>query len=188
MSRVLFTLVSSVLFAASACATPVEAPEVAEAEPAHPLSFMFGEWVGEASGVGRNNTTYKITQTERVGPMLEGDIVVIEGKGYDSDGMAAFNAFAVVSPNRDGTWDIRSYAQGNSGTFPFTPGASGFTWSTPAGPDAEMRFTATFGDNTWSQVGEYVASGRPPVQTFQMELKRIGPTDWPSAGAVDPDQ
>ncbi|MEO1028393.1 MAG: hypothetical protein AAFX02_04975, partial [Pseudomonadota bacterium] len=130
---------------------------------------------------------YQLIQTERVGPMLGGDVVVIEGAGYASDGEMMFNAFAIVSrgSGQDG-WEIRSYAQGRSGTFPFQPTETGYIWSTPAGPNAEMRYTATFEGDTWNQVGEYVSADRPPVQTFQMTLTRRDETSWPAAGAVDP--
>ena len=151
----------------------------------HPLSFMFGEWVGEASGVSADRTPYTITQTERVGPMLEGDVVVIEGRGYSETGETAFNAFAMVSPTgADGAWEMRSYTSGRAGTFPFEPKENGFVWSTPAGPNARMRYTATFADETWSQIGEYVVEGSKPRQVFEMNLVRTGQTTWPHGGAV----
>jgi len=160
-----------------------------EAASDHPLGFMFGEWVGAMSGVTPNGQHYSGTQTERVGPMLGGDIVVIEGRGYSDNGDLSFNAFAIASPKSDGSgWEMRSYTGGNAGTWPFEPRENGFVWSVPAGPDARMRYTATFSGDSWSQIGEYVAEGREPVQTFRMNLRRAGPTDWPAAGAVEPRQ
>jgi len=152
----------------------------------HPLSFMFGEWVGEASGFTPEGP-YKLTQTERVGPALNGDIVVIEGRGYNDAGDTTFNAFAVVSPTgKDGAWQMRSYSMGRAGTFPFEPRENGFVWSTPAGPNARMQYTATFDGDRWSQIGEYMAEGQPARQTFQMELVRTAGSDWPAGGAVAP--
>ena len=75
------------VFALSACATPIANMQIEEAAlPESPLSFMFGEWEGSAHGVGRDRKPYDITQTERVGPMLDGDVTVIEGRGYAEDG------------------------------------------------------------------------------------------------------
>jgi len=109
---------------------------------AHPLEFMFGEWVGEASGIAPDRTQYTLTQTERVGPMLDGEIIVIEGRGYSAPGETAFNAFAVVSKSgQDGSWEMRSYSGGRAGTFPFELTPSGFVWSTPAGPNAIMQLS-----------------------------------------------
>lgn len=150
-----------------------------------PLSFMFGEWVGTASGFAPDGTPYTVTQTERVGPMLDGDVVVIEGTGYRENGETAFSAFAVVSQSGpNGGWEMRSYANGRAGTFPFEPRENGFVWSTPAGPNARMRYSATFDGDRWSQVGEYVVEAQPPRQVFEMNLARIGPTAWPSSDPV----
>lgn len=153
----------------------------------HPLSFMFGEWVGTASGVAPDGTSYSVVQTERVGPILDGEVVVIEGRGFGDNGATAFNAFAVVSRSgADGSWEIRSYANGRAGTFPFEPKADGFVWSTPAGPNAHMRYTATIEGDRWSQVGEYVAEGAEPRQVFEMDLTRVAQTTWPNGDPVDP--
>jgi hypothetical protein len=34
-----------------------------------------------------------LTQTERIGPMLQGAIKVVEGRGYNQEGALVFNAF-----------------------------------------------------------------------------------------------
>lgn len=153
----------------------------------HPLAFMFGEWVGPAAGVGPDRQPYKITQTERVGPMLDGDVVVVEGAGFGSDGSRPFNALAVISRTAQGEgWEIRSYAQGRAGTFPFEITDTGYVWSIPAGPGAKVRYTATISDDRWDQVGAFVSANGPPVKIFEMSLKRRGPSAWPGDGAVKP--
>lgn len=183
-----FVIALLVMVAGAGMAAPVSA-QGATGEPAseHPLAFMFGEWVGEMTGVAPNGHRFRDRQTERVGPMLDGDIVVIEGRGYSDNGDLAFNAFAIASPKSDGSgWEMRSYTGGNAGTWPFEPRENGFVWSVSAGPDARMRFTAIFDGDSWSQIGEYVAEGEEPIETFRMNLRRIGTTDWPMAGAVEP--
>ncbi|MEL7541322.1 MAG: DUF1579 domain-containing protein [Pseudomonadota bacterium] len=153
---------------------------------AHPLSFMFGEWVGEASGYTQSGP-FAITQTERVGPMLDGDAVVIEGRGYAETGETMFNAFAVVSQTAaEGGWEMRSYAQGRAGTFPFELTDTGYVWSVPAGPNASMVYTAIFNDDVWQQIGEYTPMDGEPRQTFQMTLTRTSQTDWPASNPVSP--
>ena len=42
---------------------------------------------------------HAITQTERIGPFLDGSVRVIEGRGYDADGKVAFNSFGTISYN-----------------------------------------------------------------------------------------
>ena len=159
---------------------------VADERPEHPLAFMFGQWVGPATGQSQAGS-FLITQTERVGPMLEGDIVVIEGRGYSDQEETMFNAFAVVSKTgKDGGWEMRSYAQGRAGTFPFTITDTGYVWSLPAGPNARMVYTATIEGDTWHQIGEYTPDAGAPRQVFEMSLTRTADTDWPRASAVSP--
>jgi hypothetical protein len=150
------------------------------------LSWMDGEWVGEAKismGPGRTVTH---PHTERIGPMLGGSIRVIEGRSVNPDGSAAFNAFAVVS------WDdaadrymMRSYANGQAGDFPLEATADGFRWTTPA-PGGEMRFVTTFKDSEWVEVGDFVMAGRDPMRVIELRLRRRGDTGWPAEGVVVP--
>ena len=149
-----------------------------------PLSFMDGTWRGEARTTGMDGKQHVVSQTERVGPLLDGAIKLIEGRGYMADGSTAFNAFAVLS------WDVqkqaynfRSHAMGHAGDFKFNRTDDGFAWEIPAGP-MTMRYTATIKDGTWHEVGERIIEGQPPVRFFEMTLKRIGDSDWPTAGAV----
>jgi len=196
---------AALLVLITACAAPAETPVVAPtpppaaapvlptvtgtpalAAPMAKLAFMRGVWAGPAAGSDRSGP-YKVTQTERIGPMLGGDVMVIEGRGYRDDNTTGFNAFAAISWNaQTEKYEIRSYAQGYAGTFDLTPTADGYVWSVPAGPNAMIRFTATVKNNTWREVGEYVAEGGAPKQTFEMNLKRIGDTDWPLGTPVSP--
>lgn len=145
-----------------------------------------GAWRGEATVLQPDGAMLKLTQTERVGPFLDGAVRLIEGRGHRADGSVTFNAFAVVSYSpQTGQYSMRSYAQGHAGDFPIELRPDGFIWSIPAGP-AVIRYTSTVKDGTWIEVGERLAPGQPPLRTFEMTLRRIGPTDWPAAGAVRP--
>lgn len=150
------------------------------------LDMLDGEWRGEATIHGPGGTT-TLTQTERVGSMLGGSIKVIEGRGYAADGSTQFNAMATVSwDTRAGRYGFRSYAQGYSGDYAFEVTDDGFRWETPAGPNAKIQYVAVVRDGTWHEVGTFVAEGQPPRQMIEMRLTRIGDTDWPAGGAVDP--
>jgi hypothetical protein len=183
------TLALLVALASPAFADPVKpvTPTASLVAPMSKVAFMRGVWRGPAHGTSMDGKPYTVTQTERMGPMLGGDIVVIEGRGYNADGTTGFNAFAVVSYEpRAGKYEMRSYAQGNAGTFELHLTPDGYTWEIPAGPDAIIRFTATVNDNRWREVGHYIAKGKPPVQTFEMNLTRVGDTEWPLGTPVAP--
>ena len=118
--------------------------------------------------------------------LLGGDILVSEGRGYETDGSTGFNAFAVLSWNAaESKYEMRSYAEGYAGTFPFVLTDNGYTWEVPAGPGV-MRFTADVTPTTYHEVGDFVMPGRPPMRSFEMTLTRRRDTDWPAAGAIDP--
>ncbi|MBI3547807.1 MAG: DUF1579 domain-containing protein [Elusimicrobia bacterium] len=149
------------------------------------LGFMRGVWAGEAKGVERDGKPYTVWQTERMGPLLGGDVVVVEGRGYKEDGSTAFNAFGVISwDERADKYEFRSYAQGYAGTFDFKPTSDGYVWEIPAG-EAVLRYTATVKDGRWREIGERVVQGKT-VQFFEMNLKRVGDTDWPLGTPVPP--
>lgn len=118
--------------------------------------------------------------------MLGGSIKVMEGHGYNPDGSTGFNAFATVAFEPEtGKYSLHSNAMSQVGDFPLTPTVDGYVWEIPAGP-MTIRYTATYKDGAWREIGERVMTGRPPMQFFEMNLKRIGDTGWPAAGAVPP--
>lgn len=149
-----------------------------------PLAKMEGVWRGTASMTLPSGKRHVITQTERAGPFLGKTVMVMGGRGYEPDGRVSFNALGIVSydPMTKG-YSMQAYAQGYAGNFKLKLTPDGFSWSIPEGPTT-MRYTATIKNGTWHEVGERVMPGGKSMQTFEMTLKRTGPTDWPAAGAV----
>lgn len=161
-----------------------EAAMAAQREAMKQLAMLDGEWRGTAWTLTPAGEKHTLTQTERVGTMLDGSVRVIEGRGYEADGRVAFNAFAVISCKPDTkAFSMRSYTGGRSGDFAVTPTADGFTWEIPAGP-MTIRYTATIKDGTWREVGDRIAPGKDPVRFIELDLKRIGDSAWPAGGAV----
>lgn len=148
------------------------------------LAFIDGVWRGPAWTILPSGEKHTITQTERIGPFLGGSVKVIEGRGYDPDGTVTFNAFGTISYNpTTRAYTLHSYAQGNVGDFTVTPAADGYVWEIPAGPTT-IRYTAVIKGDAWREVGDRITPGREPVRFFEMNLTRVGTTDWPAAGAV----
>jgi hypothetical protein len=171
--------------------TVVAAASVAQAGPAEDrkaamakFGFMRGVWAGPATGSNPDGSKYAVRQTERMGPMLGGDVVMVEGHGYKDDGSTGFNALGIVSWDaRAGKYEFRSYAQGYAGTFEIRPTDDGYVWEIPAGPMV-LRYTATVKDGHWREVGERIMPGKPSVQIFEMNLTKVGDTDWPAGNPV----
>lgn len=159
----------------------------AQREAMAPLAVMDGVWRGPAWTILPSGEKHVITQTERIGPFLSGSIKVIEGRGYEADGRVGFNAFGIVSYNpTTRAYTLHSHAMGNVGDFVLKPTADGYTWEIPAGPTMTIRYTATIKDGAWREVGDRIQEGKEPVRFFEMNLKRVGDSDWPAAGAISP--
>lgn len=156
----------------------------AQREAMASLAFMDGAWRGAAWTLLPSGEKHTLTQTERIGPFLDGAVKVIEGRGYDADGKVAFNAFGTISYN-PGTkkFTMHSHAQGMVGDFALTPNADGYVWEIPAGP-MTIRYTATIKKGEWREVGDRLPPGKEPIRFFEMNLKRIGDTTWPAGGAI----
>ena len=150
------------------------------------FAYMDGVWRGPAWTILESGEKHNVTQTERIGPFLDGSVKVIEGRGYAADGKVGFNAFGIISysPEKRG-YVLHSYAMGYVGDFVLTPTADGYVWEIPAGP-MTIRYTAVIKDGAWHEVGDRIMPGKDPVRFFEMNLKRVGDTNWPAAGAVSP--
>jgi len=158
----------------------------AQKEAMVPLAYMDGVWRGPAWTVLPSGEKHNITQTERIGPFLDGSVKVIEGRGYDPDGKVTFNAFGTISyDSARKAYTLHSHAMGYVGDFALTLTSDGYTWEIPAGPTT-IRYTAVIKDGVWKEVGDRIAPGKEPVRFFEMNLKRVGDTTWPSAGAIPP--
>lgn len=148
------------------------------------LAFLDGIWRGTAYNIGMDGKRHEVVQTERIGPMLGGEIKVIEGRGYNADGTVGFNAFAVISYNvHKKAYNFRSYAMGNEGDFEFTPTANGYVWKIPAGP-VTIRYTSKIEGDKFNEVGDRIMPDGKEVRFFEMNLKRVSDTTWPSGNPV----
>ena len=176
------------LIAASAAPAEAQAPNGAlqakQQAAMKALAFLDGEWAGPAEAHERTGT-FKMTQTERVGTLLDGTVRLVEGRAFDGKGKTLFNAFAVISYEVPRSrYVITSYASGYTTTTELKVKADGFEWEVPAGPGAKMQFSAVVKNGTWTEVGDYVGSDGAKKRTFQMAVKRSGHSKWPAGTLV----
>src|SRR5258708_15341747 len=91
------------------------------------LAYMDGVWRGPAWTILPSGEKHDVTQTERIGPFLDGSIKVIEGRGYDAAGKVGFNAFGTISFNpATSAYTLHSHAMGQVGDFVLKPSADGY--------------------------------------------------------------
>jgi hypothetical protein len=151
----------------------------AEREAMGRLAMLDGAWRGTAWTITPRGKV-EVVHTERVGLMLAGTVRMIEGRSYLPNGTIPFVALGIISFNPgNGSYRMRSYAQGMAGDFALTVNPDGYAWEVPAGAGAVIRYRATVANGAWKEVGFRVAGAEAPVQVFEMNLKRIGETRWP---------
>ena len=140
----------------------------AQREAMTPLAFMDGVWRGPAWTILPSGEKHKVTQTERIGPFLDGSVKVTEGRGYNADGTVGFNAFGTISYNpATRVYTLHSYAQGNVGDFALNRTSDGYVWEIPIGPAGVIRYTAVLKNGVWTETGERIAAGHDPAVFFQ---------------------
>ena len=166
---------------------PPDARVAAQRAAMAPLAWMDGRWRGAATSLGRAGKV-DMTQTERVGPMLDGSVKVVEGKALDGSGRPnGFNALGVITydPDRK-SYTFHTFAQGYALDAPLTVTADGWSWEQPQGPGRTVRFSARREAGKWIETGLMTGPGAPPagLTLFHMELERVGDTDWPAAGGA----
>lgn len=174
-------------FAAPAIAQQADPVAIAaQREAMATLDWMNGEWVGTAEIMTGAGQTRTLRHTERIGPMLDGTLKVIEGHSYEADGSTGFNAFAILSwDDEQDRYVMRSYAQGRVGDFPLEITPTGWSWSTPA-RGGEIQYVTVHTDGGWTETGDFIAPGREPMRVITLTLTRRGDSEWPAAGAVAP--
>lgn len=186
IARFVLMLIAGMPVAAQAQGLDSAALIAGQREAMKRLAYMDGVWRGPAWTILPSGEKHNITQTERIGPFLDGSVKVTEGRGYDADGKVTFNAFGTISFNQAAkVYTLHSHAMGYVGDFELKLTSDGYTWDIPAGP-MTIHYTAVIKDGTWHEVGDRIVTGKAPVRFFEMTLKRIGDTDWPAAGAVSP--
>ena len=176
-----------IALAAPAAAQSIYDPAVrlaAQREAMVRLSFLDGVWRGSAWAVTPQGR-HEIVQTERIGGFLGNSLKVIEGRGYNPDGSVGFNAFGVIAFDPESrTYNMTSWAMGYVGTFPLRMTDNGYVWERPDRPGVTIRYTATITGDSFREVGEQIAGGAAPVRVFEMELRRVGTTEWPAGNPV----
>ena len=150
------------------------------------LAMIDGEWRGTAT-YWRGGEALEVVHTERVGTMLDGSVRVIEGRSYLPDGSSPFNAFAVVSFDaQSGGYMMRSYTLHGAGDVEMDVSENGFSWSIGEGARA-VEYVATIDGDHWIETGYRKGSDGEKVKFIEMDLRRVGETDWPAGDPVSPE-
>lgn len=178
---VAFLLIAAPVAAQQPQAAPQRPPKpVAQMDAISKLDFMVGDWSGTGwMQMGPMKFTFR--GTEKVVRKLDGTALLVEGaflgKAPGSDveipvhttlGVISFDPAAKAY--RFATW----LATGTSGVRDLEVLEDGKSWrwslTNPSG--GTMRYTTTFADGDWFEIGERSSDGKEWTKFFEMRLKK----------------
>lgn len=142
------------------------------------LAPLAGRWQGEATVPAPGPAT--VHQSEVVDRALDGLVLVINGTGHataERTGAPVFQALGVMSYDpRRGLYEVRAYTHDGhvtTATGEFLSDGS-FRWSFAPGGPVQVRFTITFDQTTWREVGEMSRdNGATWTRTVELNLRRV---------------
>lgn len=138
------------------------------------LNFLLGDWEGTGWIARGPGPRHHFVQTETIRPYLNGDLILIEGRGVAAEDttQVIHHAIAFIGYDADQErYVMRSFLAGGR--------------TTPATVDVQdKRLTWQMGNNVrytiwlnekgqWDEVGEYSQDGENWTQFFAMTLDRV---------------
>ncbi|MGQ0533540.1 MAG: hypothetical protein ACT4OF_12755 [Caulobacteraceae bacterium] len=141
------------------------------------LEPFVGRWQGE--GDVRFPTAAIVHHNEHAERDVDGLVLVLRGVAYsdaERAGEPVFRALGFISYNdARGTYEIHSYAMGHAvtATGEFLPTGE-FRWGFAPGGPVQIRYTISFDQNTWREIGEMsFNNGATWQQTISLNLRRV---------------
>ena len=139
------------------------------------LSFLVGDWTGEG-WIQMGREKHHFTQSETVSQKVNNTVIVIDGKGIDSETkQITHEAFAVISFNKaQKEYLMRAFrADGNFIDAEAKVDENGsFIWGFTHPQAGQMRYTILLKDGKWVEIGEMSRDGNNWFQFFEMTLTK----------------
>ncbi len=154
------------------------ADPASRAEAMERLSFMVGEWSGDAWATSGPGNRHDLRQTESVRYALVGQVLLVEGVGRELLGAIAgdtlFHAVATIDWMPERGYLLRSYTlTGQYGEFPLDVTERGYSWAMDV-PGGTVRYRMQLTpDGAFEERGWFTTGNGREVETFGMLLHRI---------------
>ncbi len=151
----------------------VDQPSTAAQEIAA-LDFLVGDWRGDGWIVFPSGERHEILQTERITPLLNGEVILIEGRGVSAVDTNHVVHQAVAFIGYDEEADdlvMRTFLPGGQGAVPIVQvGNQNLMWQI----GSNIRYTINLNEHgQWYEVGEFSRDeGQTWTQFFEMTLDR----------------
>jgi hypothetical protein len=138
-------------------------------------SFMEGTWQGPGWMKKGQSAPISVNTTETVEVKTGGTTLLINGLGMlpESDNIV-HDALAIIHYDvATGTYQFGAHlATGLHKQVTGTLEDNVFVWGFDLPNNASIRYTITFADNTWKEVGEYSPDTNQYYQFFEMNLTK----------------
>ena len=147
------------------------------AAPSNPMAqvaYLVGRWSGEGQFWNAEGPR-RFSQIETVQSHLGGELLTIEGEGWDRDDHSrrVHAAFAVLSyETGGGRYVWQAYSGGQWADTELQVRSGGFSWAVRPAPQVAIRYTAVVGSDTWAELGELARDGGPWSTIMSMRLRR----------------
>lgn len=166
----------------AALALPLNAQERAnperQREAMKRLSFLVGQWHGEATLVVAGGVRRRLTQTEDVRFRLDGLVLLVEGTGRDPEtGAIAFNALATIAfDTASGTYRFRAHNDGNYLDTEMIVRENGVEWGYSRGPAVVTNVMKLDAEGRWIEFTDVSVSGGPARRVTEIRVSRAPPS------------
>jgi len=168
------------LAAASLIAGMAQAPRTPDLEVQRAamkkLSFLIGEWSGEASVLRGPGQLVDLSQTESAQFRLDGLLLVIEGVGRTkADGKVALQALGLISfDDESGTYRMRAYNDGRwLETEVKLADGDAITWGFSLGEISTNSVLRINAKGEWTELAELTIGTRPPQRFMDLTVRRV---------------
>ncbi|HEX7069212.1 MAG TPA: hypothetical protein VF190_00330 [Rhodothermales bacterium] len=140
------------------------------------LSFLEGDWTGEAWATLQDGSRIEMTQTEQVRRKVDGLALLIEGAGRNKGSdEVSYQALATIFQDfQSGAYRMfGGTSDGRNGEMEVEVGDKRVVWW-PKGMQNNVRYTITISDSgQWVEVGEFSPDGQSWIQFFGMTLSKV---------------
>jgi hypothetical protein len=168
------------LLLASAGAGQDPAPAPDRATAMRRFEAWIGTWSGSGWSLDAAGQRTDFTYVEQVQPRVGGTVLLLEGHGTAraADGTETVTHDGLVlvyydEHARGYRWNGHEVRSGTMDTEARVIDG-GLEWSLPTAGGATVRFTITFADGHWHEIGEASADGRAWSRFMEMNLERGG--------------
>ncbi len=146
------------------------------------LSFLVGDWSGEASVLRGPGEFADLSQTESAHFKLDGLVLMIEGVGRaKTDGKPVLQALGLISfDDETEAYRMRAFNDGRwlDTEVKLADGADSISWGFALGEIKTATALHINEKNEWTEVGELTIGNRPPQHMMNLTVRRIR-RDWP---------